>query len=263
MLAKRKALRGGEEGDDGDRNSGRASLASTRRAGAGAAEKHGRGKYAATAYSRTRRFQWYVFQTKGDSIVFALLFILSCYTRLHGLEWPRFSVFDEVHFGRFATLYIKGTNFFDIHPPFAKLVLAFWSRWWGYDGHFDFHGGVSTFDGEFYFHMRVIMASFGSLCAPFAFLTIRECGGSLMAAIFAAICVICDHCLLLESRLILTDPVLLSMCLSLSLCLSLAIVSSSSSFLLLHLLRLLRLRRGYVGSACRHTASRGRTTARR
>jgi dolichyl-phosphate-mannose--protein O-mannosyl transferase len=34
------------------------------------------------------------------------------------------SRFDEVHFGRFTTFFLNGTFFFDVHPPFAKLVYA-------------------------------------------------------------------------------------------------------------------------------------------
>ncbi len=31
-------------------------------------------------------------------------------------------VFDEVHFGKFISGYIRGTYFFDIHPPAGKLL---------------------------------------------------------------------------------------------------------------------------------------------
>ena len=32
--------------------------------------------------------------------------------------------FDEIHFGRFTTFFLRETFFFDINPPFAKLVFA-------------------------------------------------------------------------------------------------------------------------------------------
>ena len=35
------------------------------------------------------------------------------------------SRFDEVHFGRFTNYILNGTFFFDVHPPFAKLVFAY------------------------------------------------------------------------------------------------------------------------------------------
>ncbi len=35
------------------------------------------------------------------------------------------SRFVEVHFGRFTNCILNGTFFFDVHPPFAKLVFAY------------------------------------------------------------------------------------------------------------------------------------------
>ena len=32
--------------------------------------------------------------------------------------------FDEVHFARFTTYFLNGTFFFDLNPPFGKLVFA-------------------------------------------------------------------------------------------------------------------------------------------
>ena len=47
-------------------------------------------------------------------------------------------MFDEVHFGKFAGYYIKGTYYFDVHPPLAKLVFAAVAYVCGYDGNFPF-----------------------------------------------------------------------------------------------------------------------------
>ena len=46
--------------------------------------------------------------------------------------------FDEVHFGKFASKYIKTQYFVDVHPPLAKLLITFAAFIFGYDGQFEF-----------------------------------------------------------------------------------------------------------------------------
>lgn len=46
--------------------------------------------------------------------------------------------FDEVHFGGFATKYIRRKYFMDVHPPLAKLLITLSAFVGGFDGQFDF-----------------------------------------------------------------------------------------------------------------------------
>ena len=46
--------------------------------------------------------------------------------------------FDEVHFGKFASKYIKTQYFVDVHPPLAKLLITLAGFVFGYNGEFEF-----------------------------------------------------------------------------------------------------------------------------
>ncbi|CEP10064.1 hypothetical protein [Parasitella parasitica] len=110
--------------------------------------------------SRTR--DWY--------IVLALT-LWAMYIRLYKISQPSSVVFDEVHFGGFATKYIKTRFFMDVHPPLAKMLIA--------------------------------------LVVPIAYLTIRGAGHSIAAGLVAAFMVCYDNGLIANNRLILLDPPLL------------------------------------------------------
>ena len=138
-----------------------------------------------------------------------VLLVLGFVSRFCFLSWPREVVFDEVHFGKFIGAYISGHYFFDIHPPFGKLLIAAVA----------YHGGYRTTQpfeviGEPYgkdvdvFALRAAPATFGALLVPLSFLLSRELGCSDAAALLVGAMVLLDGALLVESRLLLTDSVL-------------------------------------------------------
>ena len=114
-----------------------------------------------------------------------------------------------MHFGKFIGGYISGHYFFDIHPPFGKLLIALVAYLGGYHT-------TQAFEviGEPYgpdvdvFWLRAAPACFGAMLVPLAFLLSRELGCSDTAALLVASMVLLDGACLVESRLLLTDSVL-------------------------------------------------------
>ncbi len=58
------------------------------------------------------------------SLQVLLLLLAGLGTRLSGLDQPRNVVFDEMHYGKYASLYLRGTFFFDSNPPLGKMMAA-------------------------------------------------------------------------------------------------------------------------------------------
>eukprot|EP00002_Diphylleia_rotans_P015807 TRINITY_DN3062_c0_g1_i2.p1 TRINITY_DN3062_c0_g1~~TRINITY_DN3062_c0_g1_i2.p1 ORF type:complete len:470 (-),score=86.12 TRINITY_DN3062_c0_g1_i2:704-2113(-) len=134
---------------------------------------------------------------------------LSFVTRYIHIDYPAEVVFDEVHFGGFTNMYVKGTHFFDIHPPLAKLMFGFVAHLIGYDGHFNFEHITNKYDGDFYIYLRCMPAFFGSLIAPLAYLTLKELGASEHASFAAGLMIVFETCILVESRIIVTDAIMM------------------------------------------------------
>lgn len=96
--------------------------------------------------------------------------------------------FDEVHFGKFASHYINREYYFDVHPPFAKLLFGLAGWFVGFDGQFSFDSiGDSYIDAHVpYVGMRALPAILGSLTVPVVYAIMKESGYSTVIAAFSA-----------------------------------------------------------------------------
>lgn len=141
----------------------------------------------------------------------AVLTVVAFMTRFYLLNHPNQVVFDEVHFGKFASYYLERTYFFDLHPPFAKLLIAFVGYLVGYDGAFKFDNiGDSYVTNKVpYVAYRSLGASLGALTVPVVFRTLQESGYSLQACILGGCLILFDNAHLAETRLILLDSTLI------------------------------------------------------
>lgn len=98
------------------------------------------------------------------------------------------SSFDEVHFGKFAAYYILREYYFDVHPPFAKMLLAAAGWFSGFDGTFEFENiGDSYTEAHVpYVGIRALPAVLGSLTVPIVFQIMKESGYPTIVAAFSA-----------------------------------------------------------------------------
>ncbi|KAI8613977.1 hypothetical protein BC830DRAFT_1169815 [Chytriomyces sp. MP71] len=109
-------------------------------------------------------------QIIGALTFFALI------VRLLRLSNPHEVVFDEVHFGGFATKYINGQFFMDVHPPLGKLLFAAAGLLGGYNSTFYFENIGDDYLASHvpFVTMRLLPALLGVLLVPVSYITLRN-----------------------------------------------------------------------------------------
>ncbi|KFY24202.1 hypothetical protein V493_05388 [Pseudogymnoascus sp. VKM F-4281 (FW-2241)] len=155
-----------------------------------------------------------IFSLPGsDYRVMIFVTVIAACVRLFRIYQPSSVVFDEVHFGGFASKYMKGKFFMDVHPPLAKLLLTLAGFMAGFDGNFDFKeiGKDYLEPGVPYVAMRMLPAICGILLVPTMFLTLKAAGCRTMTAGLGAGLIIFENGLLTQARLILLDSPLMIM----------------------------------------------------
>lgn len=148
---------------------------------------------------------------RSDWEVVGALTLVALFVRLFRIYQPPSVVFDEVHFGGFASKYIKGRFFMDVHPPLAKLLITLAGWLAGFDGEFDFKdiGKDYLEPGVPYVAMRLLPALCGVLTIPTIFLTLKAAGCRTLTASLGALLVTFENGLVTQSRLILLDSPLI------------------------------------------------------
>ncbi|KAJ3304805.1 hypothetical protein HDV03_002347 [Kappamyces sp. JEL0829] len=123
-------------------------------------------------------------------------------------------VFDEVHFGKFASYYLRGEYYFDVHPPLGKMLIAGVGYLVGYDGHFLFDNiGDDYLENNVpYLALRLWCALCGAAVVPFAFLILQAVGVSVLGCTLGGLLLVFDNALTTQSRLILLDSMLMLFC---------------------------------------------------
>merc|ERR1711963_1242810 len=155
---------------------------------------------------------------KVDGMAVGLL-ILGLFTRIVRLDTPKHVVFDEMHYGKYASLYLKNTFFFDSNPPLGKMIIALAGYLAGFDGKFSFDKIGQEYPHDIpLFALRFIPALSGSLLTPTVYLIMTELGLSYYAGGLAAFMVLFDTAILTQSRFVLMESIMMFFGLAALLC---------------------------------------------
>jgi dolichyl-phosphate-mannose-protein mannosyltransferase len=120
--------------------------------------------------------------------------LLSCWTRFHKIGKSPIVIWDEAHFGKFGSHYLKREFYFDVHPPLGKMLVGLAGLLSGYDGHFEFKSGEKYPENVPYVAMRVMLAMFGVALVPLGWYTAVELGMSWRACHLVALMVLFGTC---------------------------------------------------------------------
>ncbi|XP_047544708.1 protein O-mannosyltransferase 1 [Vanessa atalanta] len=149
-----------------------------------------------------------VYLTVEIDVVFVGLLLMALCTRLYNLEEPKYIVFDELHYGRYVSLYAKGVFFFDAHPPLGKQMLYLAGQMAGYDGNFTFDRIGSPYTESVPVKaLRIVPAICGSLLVPLSYQLMLEISTYQITAFLAAALVLFENCFLAQSRFMLLESI--------------------------------------------------------
>ncbi|KAF8334982.1 glycosyltransferase family 39 protein [Cantharellus anzutake] len=163
----------------------------------------------ATAISGDIRKHHFPEALKINNVEWNLLIVITLLAfgiRLFRLSQPNSVVFDEVHFGKFASKYIMTQYFVDVHPPLAKLLITLVAFIRGYDGSFDFKEIGKVYpDNVPYTSMRMLPALLGVGVVPLAYLTLRQLRCGVTTALVGSLFILFENGFITQSRHILLD----------------------------------------------------------
>lgn len=151
------------------------------------------------------------FVKNSSMYAFILVVAMSFLTRYWKIWDPAQVVFDEVHFGKFASYYLRKEYYFDVHPPLAKMLIALGGWLIDYDGYFLFEkiGMDYISNGVPYIMLRGWVALFGFALPPLVYMIMAESGYSVVISLFSALLATFDNALVTQGRLILLDNIML------------------------------------------------------
>lgn len=143
-------------------------------------------------------------------LIAPLLFtILAFFTRLYKIGLSPIVTWDEAHFGKFGSHYLKREFYFDVHPPLGKMLVGLSGYLAGYNGSFEFKSGEKYPENLDYTFMRQFNAFFGAVLIPLSYFTAKEMHFRKPVVWLITLAVLCENSYCTISRFILLDSMLL------------------------------------------------------
>lgn len=137
-----------------------------------------------------------------------LLTIGALLTRIYGISRSKIVTWDEAHFGKFGSYYLKREYYFDVHPPLGKMLVGLSGYLAGYNGSFSFDSGATYPEYLDFTKMRVFNSLFNVGCVPLAYLTAKELGLSLPAVWLVSFMMLFELSYICLGKFILLDSML-------------------------------------------------------
>ncbi|KAJ6010534.1 hypothetical protein N7451_001946 [Penicillium sp. IBT 35674x] len=147
-----------------------------------------------------------------------ILTALALFTRLYRIGRSDIVTWDEAHFGKFGSHYLKREFYFDVHPPLGKMLVGLSGYLAGYNGSFEFKSGEKYPEDVNYTFMRAFNALFGAVCVPLAYYTARELNFRKATVWLISLMVLFENSYATISRFILLDSMLLCFTFTTTLC---------------------------------------------
>lgn len=147
---------------------------------------------------------------KLENYIAPVLFtILSFFVRMYKIGANNHVVWDEAHFGKFGSYYLRHSFYHDVHPPLGKMLVGFSGYLAGYNGSWDFPSGQEYPEYIDFVKMRMFNATFGALMVPIAYFTMKQIGYNRKVTWLFTLMVCLETTYTTLARFILLDSMLL------------------------------------------------------
>ena len=144
-----------------------------------------------------------------DGVLLLGITIVAGLLRLRRIDSPRTPVYDESYMGVIVNEYRNGNHFFDLHPPFSRLLHYYVADFLGAP-HCEYTKEMSWTECDMW-QMRTVPLVLGTLLVPLTFLGARAHGSSVAGSLAGAALLASDSLFFAISRIHLLDVVTATM----------------------------------------------------